>query len=271
MKAKHASSLLALALGLSAFTSTAQDAPGQQRRPGGPPDGQDRGPGVPPDGQRRGFGGPPDGQGRGFGGPQDGQGRGFGGAGFRPPTHPVMAALDANNDGIIDEAEMKNAYAALKKLDKDGDGRLSEEETRPQFGRGGGFGGPGQGGPGGRPDGGRPEGGFGGQRGPGDFGGPRPDGAGDRGPGFGGGDFIARIMENDKNKDGKLSKDELPERMQGMFERLDGNGDGFVDKAELDSMAQRSQRGGQPGGDQPGRRGPGGDRPGQPQRPPLEQ
>lgn len=45
---------------------------------------------------------------------------------------PLFSALDANSDGIIDEAEMAGAAAALKKLDKNGDGRLSPEETRPQ-------------------------------------------------------------------------------------------------------------------------------------------
>lgn len=264
MKTTLAATLAALAIGLSATASLAQDAP-QQRRPPGPPDGQGR------------PGGPPDGQGRGFGGPQDGQGRGFGGGGFRPPMSPIQQALDANNDGTIDEAEMKNAVAALKKLDKDNDGRISPEEMRPEgMGRGG-FGGPGgPGGQGGQGFGG-PGGQFGGPGGPGSPGGP-----GGQGGGFGGGDFAARMMENDKNKDGKLTRDELPEPMQRMFERGDANGDGVMDKAEIDAMAQRMQQsqgggrggpggpGGQGGfGGRPGQ-GPGG-QPGQPQRPPLEQ
>ena len=63
---------------------------------------------------------------------------------------PVMTALDANSDGVIDEKEIANASAALKKLDKDGDGKLSREEyigMRP--GGPGGEGGPGMRGPGG--------------------------------------------------------------------------------------------------------------------------
>jgi len=261
MKNTLTATLAALAIGLSAAASLAQDAP-QQRRPPGPPDGQGR-PGGPPDGQGRGFGGPPDGQGRGFGG----------GGNFRPPISPLQQALDANSDGIIDDAEMKNAVAALKKLDKDNDGRISPEEMRPEgmgrggFGGGGGFGGPG--GPG-----------FGGGLG-GQFGG--PGGPGGQGGGFGGGDFVARLMENDKNKDGKLTRDELPEPMQRMFERGDANGDGAMDKAEIEAMAQRMRQfqdggrggpggpGGQGGfGGRPGQGGPGG-QPGQPQRPPLEQ
>jgi len=37
----------------------------------------------------------------------------------------------------------------------------------------------------------------------------------------------------DKNGDGKLTKDEVPERMQRLIERADSNGDGAVDKQEL--------------------------------------
>ncbi len=82
--------------------------------------------------------------------------RGLGGR----PGSPVIAALDANKDGEIDATELANATAALKALDKDGDGKLSGEEIRPvRGGRGpGGPGnGPGQGrrgpgGPGGKKD-----------------------------------------------------------------------------------------------------------------------
>lgn len=59
---------------------------------------------------------------------------------------PLMAALDANHDGTIDEKEIANASAALKTLDKNGDGKLTAEELRPQRpagGQGGGQGGPG--------------------------------------------------------------------------------------------------------------------------------
>jgi Ca2+-binding EF-hand superfamily protein len=53
-------------------------------------------------------------------------------------------------------------------------------------------------------------------------------------------------MANDKNKDGKLSKAELPERMQGIFARADANKDGFLTKAELTKFT--SAMGGPPGG-----------------------
>jgi hypothetical protein len=57
---------------------------------------------------------------------------------------PVVAALDANKDGEIDATEIANAAAALKTLDKNGDGKLTGEEIRPPRGDRG------PGGPGGR-------------------------------------------------------------------------------------------------------------------------
>lgn len=51
--------------------------------------------------------------------------------GNRPPEPPLLAALDGNHDGVIDQAEIDNASAALKSLDKNHDGKLSREELRP--------------------------------------------------------------------------------------------------------------------------------------------
>jgi hypothetical protein len=39
--------------------------------------------------------------------------------------------LDANGDGTIDADEIGNSATALKKLDKDGDGKLTRNECRP--------------------------------------------------------------------------------------------------------------------------------------------
>ena len=50
----------------------------------------------------------------------------------RPPPPPLIAALDANHDGVIDEEEIKNASVALGKLDKNGDGKLTMDELRPE-------------------------------------------------------------------------------------------------------------------------------------------
>jgi hypothetical protein len=44
---------------------------------------------------------------------------------------PLLAALDKNHDGVIDEEEIKNAPEALKALDKNGDGKLTIDELRP--------------------------------------------------------------------------------------------------------------------------------------------
>ena len=96
-------------------------------------------------------------------------------------------------------------------------------------------------------------------------GGPRRGHPGDRGPGrpFGGEGFIERILSFDQNKDGKVSKDELPERMQRIFDRADTNKDGALDKDELKKMVERFRqidRRGRPGEDGRGGRPGDGDR-----------
>ena len=48
--------------------------------------------------------------------------------GGRPPVPAIVAALDANHDGVIDADEIANAPAALKSLDKNGDGKLTPDE-----------------------------------------------------------------------------------------------------------------------------------------------
>jgi hypothetical protein len=124
-----------LALSASAWMLSAQDEPTN------PPGGGQR----PPRRERPGGGGPNQ------GGPNQG-----GPEGQRPPRPPLVAALDANDDGVIDETEIANASAALKKLDKNGDGKLTMDELRPPRPQGGGdFGGP-RGPQGRRPGGPRP-------------------------------------------------------------------------------------------------------------------
>jgi hypothetical protein len=76
----------------------------------------------------------------------------------------LVLALDADHDGVISAEEIANASAALKTLDKNNDGKLTEDEIRPP--RPGGPDGPprgefrgrrGEGPPGeGPPEGGRP-------------------------------------------------------------------------------------------------------------------
>jgi len=81
------------------------------------------------------------------GGPRPGGQRPGGPGGQRAPM-PIIEALDLNKDGTIDADEIAKASESLKKLDKNGDGKLTPDEYRPQ--RPGGPGGPGR--PGG-PDG----------------------------------------------------------------------------------------------------------------------
>jgi collagen type III alpha len=166
--------------------------------------------------------------------PPGGRGLGRGGPGpfGPPPKHPLISLLDENEDGALSMEEIDKAIAKLKKLDKDSNGKVTLEELpRPAMGpptgepRGRGFGGRGQGGP-------PPRGGA--------------------------GAFMERMQGMDKNEDGKITKDELPERMQNMFSRLDTDGDGSLDKKELESMATRMRGRGQPAG--PGA-GQGGGRP----------
>lgn len=62
---------------------------------------------------------------------QDARERPNRGEGRQRPVQPIIAALDANGDGVIDAGEIKNAVAALMKLDKNKDGKLTSDEIRP--------------------------------------------------------------------------------------------------------------------------------------------
>ena len=123
---------LAAVIGAVSIAAIAQDG-------GGPPPGDQGAPGS---------GGPP--------------GQGGHGMMGRRPMPAIVNALDANHDGVIDADEIANAVAVLKKLDKNGDGKLTRDEYMgkppgrpPQDGAGGpppdGAGGPLDGGAGGPP------------------------------------------------------------------------------------------------------------------------
>jgi hypothetical protein len=70
------------------------------------------------------------------------------------------------------------------------------------------------------------------------------------------------MLTFDKNKDGKLTKEELTEkRLHGLFERADADKDGTVTRGELTALAARemvNQRGGRGGFGPPGFGPPGG-------------
>lgn len=137
------------------------------------------------------------------------------------PLPPLFVALDANQDGVLDATELANAVAALKKLDRNRDGRLTPEEYRPP-----------------RPDGAEPPPGARAEPaarkdGPGPGGNPGPAGAGkdakrpprppidlvldENGDEIINAGEIARapqlLKKLDANRDGKLSQEEcLPKR-----------------------------------------------------------
>lgn len=58
------------------------------------------------------------------------------------------------------------------------------------------------------------------------------------------------LAQFDKDGDGKISRDEAPDQLRGLFDKLDTNGDGFIDRAEANAMRARMkgvEKGG-PGG-----------------------
>lgn len=118
-----------------------------------------------------------------------------------------MTALDTDGDGELSKAEIAKASQSLMTLDKNKDGVINPEEMRPEFGRGG---------PGGR-------------------GGPDMSG-----------EVVERIFGFDANQDGKLTADELPERMKSLLERADANKDGVLDRQEVTTHARRQTEGGRP-------------------------
>jgi Ca2+-binding EF-hand superfamily protein len=138
---------------------------------------------------------------------QEGRGPGRG----RPAPNAGFSALDLNGDGVLDASEIAAAPSSLAKLDKDSDGQITSGEVRMAMPQGRG--------PGGR--GGRGEGGEGGRGGEGQQAGNNVE------------ETVSMLMTFDENGDGKLSRSELPERFQGIFDRADENKDGFLTPDEI--------------------------------------
>jgi Ca2+-binding EF-hand superfamily protein len=204
---------------------------------------------------------------------------GPGPSGFGPPPNAMFAAIDVDGDGVITRAELRRAVVQLKKLDadqdgnitlaevsggmgpmpfgdpaqfvqnimandKNGDGKLTADELpepmrrmlqvadqngdgaidhaeltahmenmRNRF----------PGGPGGFP------GGPGGFRGPGAF----------ANEPFDANQAIGRLMQNDRNGDGRLSADEVPPQAMGMLQGADQDGDGAFDPREMQIIMRR--------------------------------
>ena len=141
--------------------------------------------------------------------------------------------FDANEDGKLTKDELpERAAEHIMKADADGDGAVTKEELEAAREK------------------------MGGQRG----GDGERGGRGKRGGQGQGGHGVGALLDRfDANEDGKLTKDELPERAAEKIMQADADGDGAVTKEELE--AAREKMGGQRGGDgERGRRGKGGKR-----------
>jgi hypothetical protein len=166
----------------------------------------------------------------GIGAQEPGRQGGPGGFGL-PRGFAIFQALDTDHDNTLTGPEIDGAASVLKAMDKNGDGKVAPDEIPMPAGRG-------------RGDG-RGRGGSGvGDEAPAAP--PTPD------------EMVATLMAFDKNTDGKLTKAEVPERMQGMFERADANHDGVLTAEEIKTAAaaQPQPAANRPGGE--GRRGEGG-------------
>lgn len=168
---------------------------------------------------------------------QDGRGPG---RGRFPAPNVGFTTLDINGDGVVDAAEIAAAPASLAKLDKNGDGQITSDEVRMAMPQGRGPGGPGRGGPG-----------RGGERSEGETQAAMVE------------ETVKTLMAFDANGDGKLSRSELPDRFQGLFDRGDANQDGFLTPDEIRKMAaaQAAPPAQAGGGERGGPGGRGGDGP----------
>ena len=172
----------------------------------------------------------------GMGGFQGGMGgksrpQGMGGMGGFNPMQ-----FDRNKDGKLSKQEVPQQMSRMfDRMDRNKDGFVTQDELRPQMGGGGNSKGRPQAG-GIDPFTGLPTG----------TGGNRPQ-SGGMGPGMGSpGGVPVRIAQYDSNKDGKLSKQEVPEQLGRIFDFIDRNKDGYVTQDEL--QVGGSMR---PGGNRP--------------------
>lgn len=235
------------------------------RRPEGAPgrEGERRPEAAGRDGERRPEGAPRDGQRPPEGAPRDGGPRPEAGRGDGPPRMipRVMQLLDKDRNGRLSKDELAQISTVFAELDENKDGELDPRELMgpPPQGAGGpeGMRRPEGGNPPPRGEGNRPPEGAGrgdAPRRPEGDRPTRPEGDrpadGQRRPGAdqpreGGqrnatdAEFFKRM---DANNDGKISKEEAPERLKENFDRVDANKDGFVSADELRAFFERARR-----------------------------
>ncbi|HID74791.1 MAG TPA: hypothetical protein EYP56_02200, partial [Planctomycetaceae bacterium] len=121
-----------------------------------------------------------------------------------------LREADANHDGVLTKEELpERMQARFDKLDANGDGKIDQAELE-QLAQ-------------------RLRGGHAAQA-------PSPA------------VVLQRMMAADKDGDGKISKEEAPDRLKRRFNAIDTDQDGLIDKGELKRFVARIQRAGAGGG-----------------------
>jgi Ca2+-binding EF-hand superfamily protein len=125
----------------------------------------------------------------------------------------LLIAMDTDHDGIVTKIEMNKAMAALRKVHKDNKGNMTVPDkaaTDPNATQGADAG-AGQG----------------------------PGGAGAPADQRNNNEATAWFMSYDKNGDGKLSPNEVPQNMRAGLQAADLNGDGFIDAKEFQIFSRK--------------------------------